>query len=398
MKEYLCHVARADGTTLTLRRTTGSQTVLVRDLGTEGYLILKLEEATADSERPTGKLKSPSVLRFTEILATLTANGLGLKEALALARPLGGKDLGSFLSALDARVQKGHSLYQALKDGPRGFSVLYLGLIRIGEQTGDLATIFPRLVEYLKSRQALRDKTVNALVYPIFVMTVALVGIAGLSLFVLPALTGSIAGLNPEVAQQYRDHVTAFQTGVSLFFGLLLFAGVAVVVLRRASTRSADGAVRFDRALLGLPLVGALSWQSFCLHVSFSLEILLSSGYSLESALGECAAVVTNRALQASWGRVRDRVVKGTTLSQSLRQETGYPEVFLGWVEVGESAHDLKRSFAQLRAFYQNQIDLLSARFASLVEPALIVLVGVMVIALVLTFITPLYSMLGRLF
>jgi len=398
MKVYLCHLARADGGKKVLRRAAVSEAVLIRDLNAEGFLILRLEEAAPDGTRPGAKLKAKSVLKFTEIMATLTANGLTLKAALGLAQPLGGKDLGGFLTTLDNQVQKGQSLHQALVEGPRGFSALYLGLIRIGEQTGDLAAIFPRLAEYLKSRQALRDKTVNALVYPIFVLTVALVGIALLSIFVLPTLTGTIGGLNPEVARQYKQNVASFQATAGGLFGLLAAAALGLVWLKNSSRRSPVWAVRVDQMVLRTPLVGPLTWQSFCLHVSFSLEILLSSGFSLESALGECEAVVTNKALQASWHRVRDRVVKGATLSHSLRQETGYPDVFIGWVEVGESAHDLKRSFQQLRAFYQNQIDLLSARFTNLAEPTLIVFVGLLVILLVLTFITPIFTMLGRLF
>jgi len=396
MTEYVCLVAKSDGTRSTLRRTAASEIVLLRDLGTEGYLILNVKEATEDTSWTGGKLKARSVLKFTEILETLTANGLTLKEALGLARPLGGKELAPFLSAVDSKVQKGHSLHQALQEGPRGFSALYLGLIRIGEQTGDLSAILPRLAEYLKAQQALRAKTINALVYPIFVLTVALIGIALLSVFVLPALTGSISGVNPEVANQYQQNVAGFQTGAGLFFGILFLGAVGIVGARYAASRNPQLALRSDQILLKTPIVGPLIWQSFCLHVSFALEILLSSGFSLEAALGECSALITNKALRSSWEQVRERVIKGATLSSSLRKETGYPETFLGWVEVGESAHDLRRSFKHLRAFYQNQIDILSARFANLAEPTLIVLVGAMVIFLVMTFVTPIFTMLGR--
>jgi type II secretory pathway component PulF len=398
MNEYLCHVAKADGTRSLLRRNTASKPALIRDLNSEGYFILKLEEASSVSERPKGHLKQKSILRFTEIMATLMANGLTLKDALALARPLGGNDLGSFLVTLDAKVQKGISLHQALVEGPRGFSVLYLGLIRIGEQTGDLSSIFLRLVEYQKSREALRDKTISALVYPLFVISVALIGIALLSVFILPVLTSAITGLNPEIAHQYQNNVNSFQLSAGILFALLVLLSFGVLIIRQISRRSSDIAIQLDRWILRLPLWRSLVWRIFGLHISFSLEILLSSGFSLESAMGECSAVITNKALRASWSRVRELVVKGTKLSEALRQEGGYPEVFIGWIEVGESAHDLKRSFKQLRSFYQNQIDIISARFAALAEPVLIVFVGGIVIVLVLTFITPIFSMLGRLF
>lgn len=395
MNDYQCQVVQANGSRAVIHRRAPSEEVLVRDLNAEGYLITRINVADPSGRRKRARLKPKSILQFTEILETLTSNGLALKEALVLARNLGGPQLAGLFSSLDAQVQKGISFHHALEQGPRGFSPLYLGLVRIGEQTGDLTVIFPRLVEYLKARGALREKAISSLIYPSFVLAVALVGVILLSTLVLPSLTGSISSVNPQVALQYRQNVGSFQTASGLLLGglgALVGAGMALWIV---TIRSGEWRLRVDRWVLRLPLVGSLAWKSFCLHISFSLEILLASGFPLESALAECAPLIRNRALRQSWEQVRLGVVKGERLSRSLRHEGGYPEVFVGWIEVGESAHDLRRSFQHLRMFYQNQIDLLSARFANLAEPALIVVVGVMVLLLVMTFVTPIFAMLG---
>jgi type II secretory pathway component PulF len=375
-----------------------SREVLIRDLNAEGFLIMGVTEAGSRNPASQGRLKPTLVLRFTEILTTLMANGLSLKEALALVRTLGGKPLAVFLETLYGKVQKGQSLHSALESGPQGFSPLYLGLVRIGEQTGDLAAILPRLADYLKSRNALRQKTINALVYPSFVLAVALIGVALLSIFVLPVLTGAIGGVNPDAAGQYQKNVAGFQWGAGMLFAVLALVALGIIALLGSSRVNTVLAERLDGLLLQIPLVRDLVWQTFGLHVSFAMEILLTSGFSVEVSLQECQAIIGNRAVRSQWTRVRDRVVKGQPLSHALREEKNFPGTFLGWVEVGEAAHDLKKSFHQLRDFYQNQVDVLSARFTSLVEPALIVVVGGLMILLVLTFVTPIFTMLGRVY
>jgi type II secretory pathway component PulF len=398
MNTFECKLAREDGTRIDLRRQAASREVLIRDLNAEGYLILSIAAAQTSSQGSRGRLRPQLVLKFTEILTTLMGNGLSLKEALALARPLGGKPLAGFLEGLYQKVQKGQSLHSALETGPRGFSPLYLGLVRIGEQTGDLAVILPRLVEYLRSRHALRQKTINALIYPGFVLSVALIGIALLSIFVLPVLTGAIGGVNPDAAGQYQKNVAGFQVLAVFLFAGILGVAVAVIILVGAARNNPEVAARIDRMILKIPFVRDLVWQTFGLHVSFAMEILLTSGFSVEVSLQECEAIIGNRAVGLLWTRVRDRVIKGMPLSRSLREEQGFPETFMGWVEVGEASHDLKQSFRQLRDFYQNQVDVLSTRFTSLVEPALIVVVGGLMITLVLTFVTPIFTMLGRVY
>ena len=398
MNRYQCQVAHADGKRVSFERTAVSEAVVIRDLSSEGYFILGIQEVGSLRSSTATKLSPASVVKFTEILATLMQNGLTLKDALALAKPLGGKDLGLFLAQLDAQVNKGTSLHQALSAVGRGFSPLYLGLVRIGESTGDLGAIFPRLVEFLKADKAIRDKTISALVYPVFVLTVALVGIALLSLFVLPTLTESIGGVNRQIALSYQSNVASFQFGTALVFTIITLVVGAFVGLRLAARSSAKVALTFDSWILRLPMAGTLVWQLFSLNVSFALEILLSSGFSLEAALKESASIISNRSLGASWSRVQESVVRGSTLSAALRLENRYPQTFCGWVEVGEAAHDLKRCFAQLRTYYQHELDVLSTRFSNLAEPVLIVLVGILIILLVLTFITPIFTMLGSLF
>lgn len=397
MSTFVCRVVDAQGKRAVFRRDATHEAAILRDLNQEGYFILSVSAASAATELPLRKLKPALVLEFTQILSTLMANGLGLKEALSIAGRIGGKSVAPLLQHAGERVGKGDSLFDTLSEWRSGLSPLYLGLVRIGEKTGDLATIFQRLSDYLVGRQALRSKTVSSLVYPVFVLAIAVIGIILLATLILPGLTGMIGSLNPQAAALYQRNVLRFQTGAGVIVAILAILGGFVGLSFRLRARDAAWAGRLDSFLLGVPVLGRFFRVAFGLNFSFAMETLLTSGYTLEEALEEGSWAVGNLRYRDGLMNVRDRVVKGVLLSEALRQERVFPQVLIGWMAVGEGAHDLVKSFAQVRAYYQQETDKLYARFMNLAEPALIVVVGIILITLILTFITPIFTMLGNL-
>ncbi len=394
---FVCRVIDAGGKRTVLRRDAPHEDSIVRDLNQEGYFILSVASASHDRGGGTTRLKSAVVLEFSQILATLTANGLAIKEALTIAQRLGGKAVAPLLNDVEVRVAKGSSLFDALSAWESSFSPLYLGLVRIGEKTGDLSSIFQQLVGYLAGRQVLRDKTVNSLVYPAFVLGLAFVGSILLLTVVLPGLTGMVSSLNPQAAAVYQGNVGRFQVVGGIVLAAL--ALVAAAVITALSRRKSDDAwaLRVDALLLRVPLWGAFTRASFGFNFSFAMETLLSTGYPLEEALQESSWVVGNRRYREGLIRARDSMLKGVPLSEALRAQKVFPEVLIGWMAVGEGAQDLVRSFAQVRAFYQRDIDKLFSRFMNLVEPSLIVGVGVVLLVMILNFITPVFTMMGNL-
>ena len=397
MSTFVCSVVDARGKRSELQREAAHEAAILRDLNQEGYYILSVRPASADAGARTQKVKSTVVLEFTQILSTLMSNGLTLKEALSVARRVGGRTVSPVLQRVEERVGKGDSLFESLSGWRSGFSALYLGLVRIGEKTGDLAAIFQRLSEYLQSRKALRAKTLNSLVYPAFVLGVATVGIVLLATLVLPGLTGMIASLNLHAAALYQRNVARFQAGAGLAVGILAAAAAFVVFSVRIRTVNPRWAHRLDSFVLRVPLVGRFLGVAFGLNFAFAMETLLTSGYSLEDALRESSWVASNLTYRDGLTRTRDLVVKGVLLSESMRQQGIFPDVLIGWMAMGEGAHDLVKSFSQVRVFYQQEADKLQSRFMNLAEPALIVTVGIILITLILTFITPIFTMLGSL-
>jgi type II secretory pathway component PulF len=243
----------------------------------------------------------------------------------------------------------------------------------------------------------MRAKVVNSLIYPLFVLCVAVTGIILLLIVILPKLSGMIGSLNPEAAAVYRRNIAGFNTGASILITSLSAVTVIIVIALRRRSRDAEWARRFDAMVLRTPIVGTFARCSFGLNFSFAMETLLTSGYSLEDALSESSFVIASAAFRSGILAAREAVIKGRPLSRALLDERIFPQALTGWMAVGEGANDLVKSFAQVRAFYQKETDTLYSRFMNLAEPALIVTVGGILIILILTFITPIFTMLGRL-
>lgn len=396
-KAFECHIVDGQGRKQVVSRQGPGEDWVLRELASEGFFVLSIKDASAVPPQ-RGKLRLKDVIDLTETLSTLLGNGLTLKETLKVASEVFPRSRQErIFRHLSSEVSKGLSLHQSLQAWAASLPPLYLGLIRIGEKTGDLSNILKQLAEYLQTRKALKDKTGNALVYPAFVLGIAVLGLGLLMVLVFPTLTSILGNLNAKAAAAYATNLAGFQAGASVFglVALALAAGaVTVWVQRRSNERFRQAS---DAFVLRVPLLGSYLTSSFGLNFSFAVSTLLAAGYSLEETLAEAAEVITNRHLRHHVVKVREGVLKGKKLSAAFQESGVFPQAMTGWVLVGEGAHDLKRVFAQLQRFYQQDLDRYHHRFLNLVEPAMIVLVGGLLVFLVLTFITPVFTMLGNL-
>lgn len=371
---------------------------VVRDLSSQGLFILEIGEGPRGTAAKGTKLSQKVLIDFTQTLGLFLSNGLSLKEAFHVAKDVYQKSPQRtlFLQVSEA-LQKGQSLHQGLQPWRNSFPHLYLGLVKIGEKTGDLAGVLGRLTQYLTSRKELSDKTKGALVYPILVVAVAIGGLALLTIFVLPALSEILGGLNPESSASYRTNIQGFQAGLGWTLGLLGASVMGAFVLERWAEHDPGVKRRLDQAAWRTPGWGKYLKTRFSLDYAFAMEALLGAGYPLEEALKEGAEVTTNLWLRDQLDGVRDQVIRGRPLAEAFRETQAFPETLTGWITVGEKAHDLGKSFAQLRLYYQHELDQYHTTFLNLIEPLLILVVGGLLVLLIVTLITPVFSMMGNL-
>jgi type II secretory pathway component PulF len=390
---WRCRAVDSEGRSRRVERAAGSERELARVLAGEGLSPIECVPIAARAAR---KLSSRDLLAFTTELDLLFARDLGIRDAVRVLGTINSSaPIMGLVASLAAELAKGRSLTQALAEygaeSGAGFPPLYLGLVRIGELTGTLKSVMPRLAAYLEDRKRLRDKLFGALAYPALVLCVLVAGMALLTAYVLPTFIGVAESLSNSGAAGIRTGLIGFQAG----FAALLLAFPAIAAAFAAMRSRRGGRAALDRAVLRLPLVGGFALGVEMRKLCFALETLLASGYSADAALAESVGVCGNVAVASALSEASERTTKGERLSGALRDTKILPATFCSWIAVGEEAQDLGGAFRRLRGHYDREFDKASNALISLMEPALIVVAGVLLFAVVIRFIGPIYGLIG---
>ncbi|MBI3147771.1 MAG: type II secretion system inner membrane protein GspF [Betaproteobacteria bacterium] len=355
-------------------------------------------EVAAAAAAPAGaksaqRLSATDRALLTRQLATLLAAAMPLEEALgALAEQSEGKGQRAVLEGVRQHVLAGESLAQSLAQYPRVFSEFYRGLVAVAGETGQLAEVMARLADYLEARQALRQKILLAALYPCLVAVIALAVVAALLLFVVPQVVAAF-----EHTRQTLPWLTRALIGVSGFLRanvLVLLALIALAAVagyyasRRERTRLA-----WHRLVLKLPAIGRLLLALDCARFASTLAILVGSGApllrSLEAAAGVIWLVPLREAARGGTARVRE----GVGLARALDAGRLFPPLFLQLVASGEASGRLPELLQRAAAQQQSEAERRLAILVGLLEPALILVMGGVVLLMVLAVMLPIVSM-----
>ncbi|MCG8478411.1 MAG: type II secretion system F family protein, partial [Spirochaetales bacterium] len=254
---------------------------------------------------------------------------------------------------------------------------------------------FGSLVHYLKARHSMREKLISALLYPIIVLIVAAAALVLLVVVILPAMEESFGTFGEAGSFEVvftRIRATALVSGVLLLLTVALVAASAIARKIGGSVASA-----LDRAWLRVPLIGPFAVKARILQLLFALETLVSGGVPLDAALVESGVAVGDHAMRGMARRCAERIRVGMPLSKALAMESVVPTRVARWVQIGERTGNVAAVFSQLRVYYQGENERWSERFMTLVEPALMVLVGAGMILMIVGVVLPLLQAFGGL-
>jgi general secretion pathway protein F len=325
----------------------------------------------------------------TRQLASLLAAGLPLDVSLAtLADQSDSKAQREVFRAVRADVMAGHRLAEALARHPRVFPPVFVATVAAGEQAGSFATVLERLADYLEERQALRGKLLAAATYPAIVTLIAVGVVLFLMTYVVPQVV--------EVFEQTRQALpwpTRLLLAVSAFlrsFGvwLLLGAVAAAIAVRAALKREATRAA-WDRALLGLPLLGRIVRGVDSARFASTLAMLVQAGVPMLRALAAAEATLSNSTLRAAVGEAIQRVREGVGLARALAPAKAFPPVLIRLIESGEASGQLPAMLAHAARIQAREVERRATALATLLEPLLILLMGALVLGIVLAVLMP---------
>lgn len=338
-------------------------------------------------------LSAPQLSLVTRQFATLLGAGLPVEQTLnALIEQADGDHARQVLAGVRGEVLAGFSLARALQKFPREFPDLYVTLVAAGERSGRLAEVMERLADYVESRQALRQKIGLAFIYPAIVTVVAGAVVLGLLAYVVPQVVNVFQSTHQTLPWLTRALIAASDfmraSGWLWLFGLAAAGWGASRLLRHPPRR-----MRVHRALLRLPVAGALIRGVNSAQLASTLGILVGSGVPLLDALHAGAGVVRNLPMREAVERAARTVREGGSLSRALGAAGLFPPMLVHMIASGEAsgrlAHMLERAAIQQGREMESRV----MGLTSLMEPLLIVAMGGVVLIIVLAILLPIFEM-----
>jgi type IV pilus assembly protein PilC len=396
--EFRCRIASPNGEIVEGVYVAENEAKLRHELQEKGLYVLSLQPKGAIAGLSLRLPQSHSLnmrefLIFNQELATLLKAGMPLVQSLdLLKRRVTTPAFRSVLDDIHDRVRSGTALSDAFAAQNDMFPRVYTASLLAGERSGNLDAVLRRYVEYTKIIATLKRKTVSALVYPAILITLALLLVSIIVLKVVPAFADFYAGFGAELplATRVIMNISAFVRGE---FTLVLIAIVVIAGGTYFWLREAQHQARFDRLILNLPGFGQVARKFGTSQMARTLATLLGGGLPLVNALDIAARSISNQYLAGQLDIVAARVREGQSFAAALDARRTFPDVAVKMAEVGEATGALQDMLNTVADFFDEEISTYMERFVTLVEPVLLVVMGVVIAGLLLALYMPLFQL-----
>jgi len=396
--EYRCRLGTTAGEILEEIHVSDSEAHLRHELEQKGFCVLGIQPRgllgrISLPARVRRKVPMRDFLVFNQELATLLKAGMPLVQSLGILRSR--VEHPTFRPVLDEvyeKVMAGAALSDAFSAHGDLFPPAYGASLLAGEKSGSLDGVLRRYVAYMKVIGGVKRRTVAALIYPAVLIAVALVVVGIIVLKVVPEFASfyeSFGAQLPLVTRVIVKGATFARSQIVLITGAAILVGVAGWSwLRQAGQRAL-----VDRSILRVPWAGSTVRRFATSQMARTLSTLLGGGMPLVTAIEIASRSMTNRFLSAEMREVARRVREGEAFASAVAARGQFPDVFVKMAEVGESTGALQEMMASLADFYDEEIEAELGRFVSLVEPALLIVMGIVIASLLLALYMPLFQL-----
>jgi type IV pilus assembly protein PilC len=396
--EFRCRLASPSGEIVEGVYVAENEARLRHELEEKGLFVLSLQPKHAIAGVSLGLPQRTSVnmrefLVFNQELATLLKAGMPLVQSLdLLKRRVTSPVFKRVLNDVHEKVRSGAALSDAFATHGDLFPRVYTASLLAGERSGNLDAVLRRFVEYTKIIATVKRKTVSALVYPAILTALAVVLVSIIVLKVVPAFADFYSSFGAELPLATRVIL-----GVSEFvrgqFLLIIIAVAAAIIAVLTWVRQPGQKSRFDHLVLGLPMLGPVARKFATSQMARTLATLLGGGLPLVNALDIAAKSVGNQFMARQLDIVSARVREGESFAAALDARRAFPEVAVKMAEVGESTGALQDMLNTVADFYDEEIATTMERFITLVEPVLLVFMGIVIAGLLLALYMPLFQL-----
>ena len=367
---------------------------VVAQLRRQRMTVVKVDE-NAKPKKISGSIKMRDIVIFTRQFSTMINAGLPLVQALdILAKQTENKVLAAATRDIVFDGESGHTVADALAKHPKAFSELYVNMVAAGEAGGILDTILMRLATFMEKNDALVRKVKGAMIYPGVIMSVAVIAISVLLIFVIPVFQNMFAGVGMALPLPTRVVIAAsnFLRG---YWWAVLAAGVGGSFMFKRYYASSSGKLVIDRLMLRIPVLGDVLRKSAVSRFTRTLGTLISSGVSILDGLEITAKTAGNRVIQDAIMQSRASIAGGDTIAAPLQKSQVFPPMVISMIAVGEQTGGLDEMLSKIADFYDEEVDAAVSNLLSLLEPIMIVFLGVVVGGMVVAMYLPIFDMIN---
>lgn len=329
---------------------------------------------------------------FTSQLETLFRTNVDIAEALQiLGEQTDNEMLSLALAEIRDEVRQGKSLSSAMRGHPKIFNTLYISLVEVGQESGNLDQVLARLRDYTQKVQAVRQKLISALAYPILMGSISIAVVLALFIFVIPQIKETFDSFGATLPL-----LTRFFISLSDFIVYRWYIPITLLILsiwffkRWINTKS--GKIQFDRLKLQIPIVGSLMRMVAISRFARTLSTLMKSGIPMTTALETARGVIGNEVLASAIQTAQENVIKGKNLAEPLSKSGEFPPLLVRMIGIGERTGEMEQMLFEASETYDQRVDSQISALTSLLEPIFIVVLGGFVGLVALAILLPMLN------
>lgn len=362
-----------------------------KKLAKRGIRPLQITRVKTSSKR---KITQEDITVFTRQLSTMIKAGLPLMQAFEIvARGHGNPSMTEMLMEIRGEVEQGSSLSRAFSNHPKYFDRFYCNLVAAGETGGVLESLLDKLAIYKEKTQAIRKKVKTALTYPVSVIAVAIGLVFVMMIFVLPAFKEVYANMGAELPALTQTVMDMSDFFVSYGWMVLIALGFAIYGFLKLKARSIKIQRRMDAILLRMPIFGDIVRKGTIARRGRTTATLIAAGVPLVDVLDSTAGAAGNLIYEEATREIRTRVIQGLSMTSGMRATELFPNMMLQMSSIGEESGSLDDMLNKAAEFYEDEVDNAVGRLSAMMEPIIIVILGLVIGTLLVAMYLPLFNL-----
>lgn len=362
-----------------------------KKLAKRGIRPLQITRVKTSSKR---KITQEDITVFTRQLSTMIKAGLPLMQAFEIvAHGHGNPSMTEMLMEIRGEVEQGSSLSRAFSNHPKYFDRFYCNLVAAGETGGVLESLLDKLAIYKEKTQAIRKKVKTALTYPVSVIAVAIGLVFVMMIFVLPAFKEVYANMGAELPPLTQTVMDMSDFFVSYGWMVLIALGFAIYGFLKLKARSIKIQRRMDAILLRMPIFGDIVRKGTIARWGRTTATLIAAGVPLVDVLDSTAGAAGNLIYEEATREIRTRVIQGLSMTSGMRATELFPNMMLQMSSIGEESGSLDDMLNKAAEFYEDEVDNAVGRLSAMMEPIIIVILGLVIGTLLVAMYLPLFNL-----